>query len=131
MINDRISPIGHHALHKPVNNSLHHSEFMHKIKNLHDISGFFFFVLAFAYVAMVLALRNSYLPDFFLSMMRILDLPFAFIALLYGASTLGMQLKTDAAGQIKNGGWMISIALGALILFSLVALMNFAFPPII
>jgi len=87
--------------------------------------------MAFGYVTMVLALRNAYLPDFFLALMRILDLPFAFVALLYGGSTLAMQLKTDQEGNVQNGAWMISISVGALVLFLVVALMNFGFPPVI
>lgn len=104
---------------------------MEKIKNLHDISSFFFFVMAFGYVTMILALRNAYFSDFFLALMRILDLPFAFVALLYGASTLAMQLKTDQEGNIQNSAWLISIGIGALVLFAVVAVMNFGFEPVI
>ena len=104
---------------------------MEKTKNLHDASSFWFFVLAFFYVAMVLAIRNGYLVDFFLSLMRILDLPFAFIALLYATTTLLLQLEFNKDGEVKNTGWFLIICIGCMILFGIVAVMNFGFPSLI
>jgi len=101
---------------------------MYKLKNLQDASSFWFFVLAFFYVAMVLALRNGYLADFFLSLMRILDLPFAFIALLYGGTTLTLQLNFDQTDEMRSFGWMLSIFILCLLLFGAVIIMNFGFP---
>lgn len=101
---------------------------MEKIKNLHDVSSFYFFVLAFLYVGMTLALRNNYLGDLFLNLMRILDLPFALVALLYGGTTLALQLNFNQEGQVKSSGWVLIISIFCLLLFTLVAIMNFAFP---
>ena len=104
---------------------------MEKIKNIHDASSFWFFVLAFLYMAMVLALRNGYLVDFLLSFMRILDLPFAFIALLYGGTTLVLQLNFDKAEDIENSGWTLVIFIICLLLLGFVAVMNFGFPAVL
>lgn len=101
---------------------------MEKIKNLHDVSSFYFFVLAFFYIGMTLALRNGYLADLFLGLMRILDLPFAFIALLYGGTTLALQLNFNQEGQVKSSGWVLIISIVCLLLFTSVAIINFAFP---
>lgn len=104
---------------------------MEKIKTLHDASSFWFFVTAFLYVAMVLALRNGYLVDFILGIMRILDMPFAFVSLLYGISTLLLQLEYDGEGEVKNTGWFLAICIVGMLLFAIVAFMNFAMPALI
>lgn len=101
---------------------------MEKIKDLHDASSFWFFVMAFFYVAMVLGLRNGYLVDFFLSWMRILDLPFALVALLYGGTALSLQLGYGKGEETKNSGWMLIIFTACLLLFSVLILINFGFP---
>jgi len=99
---------------------------MGKIKNLHDVSAIYFFILALAYVFMVLAFRNDYLADFFLSIMRILDIPFAFVALMYGGTTLALQLNLER--EEGTSPWVIIIFAGALALFAGVVFVNFAFP---
>ena len=104
---------------------------MEKIKNIHDASSFWFFVTAFLYVAMVLALRNGYLADFVLGMMRILDMPFALVSLLYGITTLLLQLEYDEEGEVKNTGWFLAICITGMVLFAIVAFMNFAMPALI
>lgn len=101
---------------------------MEKIKDLRDATSFWFFVLGFFYIAMILAVRNDFLASFFVSWMRILDLPFAFIAIFYGVTTLLLQLKFDANGEVKSTGWFLTISIGGMLLFGAVALMNFAFP---
>ena len=104
---------------------------MEKLKNLHDVSSFYFFVMAFAYVVMVLAFRNGYIADFMLSLMRILDLPFAFVSLLYGGTTLALQLKFDKDKNVRSSGWALLIFGVCTILFGLIAFVNFGFPPVI
>lgn len=101
-------------------------ENLFKIKNLHDISAIYFFLLAFFYVAMILAFRNDFMGEFVLSLMRILDIPFAFIALMYGGSTLALQLNMDR--EEGTSPWVIVIFAGCLLLFAGVVFMNFAFP---
>jgi len=101
---------------------------MDKIKSLHSVSSVYFFILAFAYVVMVLAFRNGFMADFFLAIMRILDIPFAFVSLLYGGSTLALQMNV---GRDEEGGtspWALIIFVLALILFIGVVFVNFAFP---
>lgn len=100
---------------------------MGKIKNLHDVSAICFFILAFAYILMVLAFRNDFLADFVVSLMRILDIPFAFVALMYGGSTLALQLNLER--EENTSPWVMVIFAGALLLFVAVAFVNFAFPP--
>ncbi len=100
---------------------------MDKIKNLHGVSGFIFFVLALSYVVMVLALRNGFMADFFLVIMRILDIPFAFVSLLYGGSTLAMQVGANKE-EDASSSWLLIIFLLCLILFGAVVFVNFAFP---
>lgn len=99
---------------------------MGKIKNLHDVSAIYFFILAFAYIFMVLALRNDFLGDFFMPVMRIMDLPFAFISLMYGGSTLALQLNMEK--EEGTSPWVIIIFAAALLLFAVVVFVNFAFP---
>ncbi len=101
---------------------------MEKLKNLQDVSSFYFFVLAFLYIVMVLSIRNGFMTDVNLSMMRILDMPFALVGLLYGGSTLALQLSFDDMGEAKESAWTRGIFIGVFVLFGLVLLMNVAFP---
>lgn len=100
---------------------------MLKIKNLHDVSSILFFLMAFAYVAMILAFRNDYMADFFLSLMRILDMPLAFVSLMYGGSTLALQLNMEKE-EGETSPWVIIIFVLCLALFAGVAFINFGFP---
>ncbi len=99
---------------------------MGKIQNLHDVSAIYFFLLALAYVAMALAFRNDYMGEFFLSIMRILDMPFAFVSLMYGGTTLAIQL--DMEKEEGTSPWVIVIFAVCLVLFAGVVFLNFAFP---
>ena len=101
---------------------------MDKIKSLHDVSSFYFFVLALAYVVMVLAFRNDFMADFFLAIMRILDIPFAFVSLLYGFSTLALQINTGRDPEAGISPWILVILVVCLMLFGGVVFVNFGFP---
>lgn len=98
------------------------------IKTVHELSAFWFFVFAFFYAAMVLALRNDYLASTFLSLMRTLDIPFAFISLLYGGSTLLLQVNSPQEEEIRHPllTWVIMAV--CLLLFSIVAFVNWLLP---
>jgi hypothetical protein len=101
---------------------------MDKIKNLHSVSSVYFFIFALAYAGMALAFRNGVMAEFFLDIMRILDIPFAFVSLLYGFSTLALQMNI---GKEENGGvspWILVIIVVCLLLFGGVVFINFAFP---
>jgi len=102
---------------------------MDKIKNLHSVSSVYFFIFALAYAAMALAFRNDFLAEFFLDIMRISDIPFAFVSLLYGFSTLAMQMnvgKEDESNGISP--WFLIIITICLLMFGSVVFINFAFP---
>jgi hypothetical protein len=101
---------------------------MDKIKSLHSVSSVYFFILAFAYVVMVLAFRNGFMADFFLALMRILDIPFAFVSLLYGGTTLALQMNVGRDEESRTSSWAIIIFLIALVLFAGVVFVNFTFP---
>jgi len=102
---------------------------MNNIKNLHDVSALYFFVFAFAYIVMALAFRNGFYMDVSSVAIRILDIPFAMVSLLYGGSTLYLQI-----GDEEDEGaspWIMVIVAISLLLFGLVVFINFAFPSVI
>ena len=101
---------------------------MDKIKNLHSVSAVYFFVFAFFYVVMTLAFRNGFLADFCLALMRLLDTPFAFVSLLYGFSTLSLQVNAGRDPEAAFSPWILVILALCLMLFGVVVFVNFAFP---
>jgi len=102
---------------------------MNKLKNLHDVSALYFFALAFTYIVLALAFRNGAYTDWAMVGMKILDIPFAAVALLYGSSTLYLQL-TDSDEE-ETSPWIMVVVAFSLLLFGLVVFVNFAFPSII
>jgi hypothetical protein len=101
---------------------------MDKIKSLHSVSSVYFFILALTYVVMALAFRNGFMADFFLAIMRILDIPFAFVSLLYGGSTLALQVNLGRDAETGSSPWVLIVFVFCLILFAGVVFVNFAFP---
>jgi len=101
---------------------------MDKIKSLHSVSSVYFFILALIYVVMVLAFRNDFWADFFLSLMRIMDIPFAFVSLLYGGSTLALQMNIGREEDTGSSPWILVVMAICLLLFGIVVFVNFAFP---
>lgn len=101
---------------------------MNNAKNLHDVSAIYFFILAFIYVFAALSFRNGFMIDMSSIAMRILDIPFAMIALMYGGSSLYMQISGDSEG---TSPWVMVIFALALILFGFVVFLNFAFQSLI
>ncbi len=99
---------------------------MNTTKNLHNVSAFFFFLLAFTYVFAALAFRNDLMAGLMIFLMRLLDIPFAFIALLYGGS--GLYLQINEGKEETGSAWGIVIFALCLILFGAVVFVNFAFP---
>lgn len=96
---------------------------MSNIKNLHDVSAIYFFILAFIYVFAALSFRNGYMTDFSSITMRILDIPFAMIALMYSGSTLYMQIN----GDNDESPWSMVIFAISLLIFGFIVFLNFAF----
>jgi len=102
---------------------------MNTTKNLHDVSANLFFLLAFIYVFAALAFRNYFMADLMIFVMRLLDIPFAAIALLYGGS--GLYLQINEGKEETGSAWGIVIFAACLILFSAVVFVNFAFPSVL
>jgi hypothetical protein len=61
-------------------------------------------------------------------MMRLLDIPFAFVALLYGGSGLYLQLNDGSDSDEEGSVWNVVLFAVCLLLFSAVVFVNFAFP---
>jgi hypothetical protein len=99
---------------------------MDTTKKIHEVSAAFFFLIAFTYVFAALAFRNDTMGSLMIFLMRILDIPFAFIGLLYGGS--GLYLQINEGREEADSPWNILIFAVALILFGLVVFVNFAFP---
>jgi hypothetical protein len=99
---------------------------MNTTKNLHDASAIYFFLLGFIYVLAALSFRNGFMPDLAIVAMRILDVPFAMVALMYGGSSLYLQLADEK--QETASPWIMVIFAFCLVLFGAVVFINFAFP---
>ena len=99
---------------------------MSNAKSLHDVSAIYFFILAFIYIFAVLAFRNGVMLDVASVAMRILDIPFAMVALMYGGSTLYMQVGEE--DEEETSPWAMVIFAICLLLFGFVVFPNFAFP---
>jgi len=98
---------------------------METTKDIHVVSANLFFLIAFAYIAAALAFRNTYMVSEAIFLMRLLDIPLAFIALLYGGTGLHLQL---AGGREEESAWGIIIFAVSILLFGAVVFVNFAFP---
>ncbi|MBN2086879.1 hypothetical protein JW758_00885 [Candidatus Peregrinibacteria bacterium] len=99
---------------------------MNNAKNLHDVSAVYFFILAFIYVFAALSLRNSFVVDYAALAMRVLDIPFAMVSLMYGASSLYMQINSNE--EEGTNPWIMVIFAISILLFGFVVFLNFAFP---
>ena len=99
---------------------------MSTTKNLHDVSANLFFVFAFLFIGAALAFRNQFHADAMIFLMRLLDIPFAFIGLLYGGS--GLYLQVNEGKEDEGSVWGIIIFALCLLLFGAVVFVNFAFP---
>ena len=99
---------------------------MNTTKDIHSVSANLFFLLAFAYVFAALALRSSFHATTMIFLMRLLDIPFALISLLYGGS--GLYLQVNNGKENSDSIWGILIIALCVILFAGVVFVNFAFP---
>jgi len=100
---------------------------MGNAKNIHDVSAVYFFIIALIYVFAVLAFRNGVMVDLASVAMRVLDIPFALVALMYGGSTLYMQVSEEEEEE-ETSPWAMVIFAVCLLLFGFVVFLNFAFP---
>ncbi len=99
---------------------------MEKVKNLHDVSAIYFFIIAFIYIFAALSFRNGFLVDYSAIAMRILDIPFALVSLMYGTSTLYLQIGSN--DEETTNPWVMIIFAISILLFAFVVFLNFAFP---
>lgn len=99
---------------------------MSTTKTLHNVSANLFFLFAFVYVFSALAFRNDFNASFMIFLMRLLDVPFALIALLYGGS--GLYLQVSEGKEDTGSVWSIIIFAVCLLMFGAVVFVNFAFP---
>ena len=98
---------------------------METTKKIHEVSASLFFLMAFGYLFAALAFRNDYWPSMMIFAMRLLDIPFAALALLYGGS--GLYLQVNEAKDDSDSPWGILIFAICLILFGAVVFVNLAF----
>ena len=99
---------------------------MDTTKKIHDVSASLFFLFAFAYVFAALAFRNDYWPSLMIFGMRLLDLPFAALSLIYGGT--GLFLQVNEAKEDSDSVWGILIFAICLVLFAAAVFVNLAFP---
>lgn len=99
---------------------------MNFTKNIHSVSAIMFFLLAFFYVFTALAFRNDFYASMMIFLMRLLDIPFALIALLYGGS--GLYIQINHGEENTDSVWGILIIAFCILLFAGVVFVNFAFP---
>lgn len=100
--------------------------FMQTIRNLHDVGAFLFFVFGFYFILLVLLFRNDWYSSQALLLMRLSDIPFASVALIYGGT--GLYLQLEPKDDEMTSPWGVIILAGCLILFASVLFLNFAFP---
>lgn len=62
------------------------------MKNLQSISGIFFFALGAVYFCLAFFLQMDWVSPNFYVAFNILDVPFAFVALIYAATTIRQSL---------------------------------------
>ena len=99
---------------------------MNIIKNLNKVSAFYFFLIAFIYVASALYFRSDLYVDLTTVIMRIMDIPLALTALIYSGSTIYLQISEGR--QYGAPLWGIIIFTICLIIFGVVVFINFALP---
>lgn len=101
---------------------------MSTTKVLHNSSANLFFALALIYLVAALGFRNGIETSFMILLMRLLDIPFAFISLLYGGTGLYLQLNEGREDDDSGSIWSILIFATCIVLFGAVIFVNFAFP---
>ncbi len=98
---------------------------METTKKLHEVSAIYFFILGFIYIVAALAFRNELGGAWPIFFMKIFDIPFALISLLYGGTALYLELNEN---QETASPWSVVVIAACILLFGLVVFVNFAFP---
>lgn len=101
---------------------------METTRNLHGVTANLFFAIALVMMVAALAFRNGQMVSLATFLIRILDVPFALVALLYGGSGLYLQINE---GRETSSVWGILVVAVCILMFGLVVFVNFAFPSIL
>jgi hypothetical protein len=99
---------------------------MDTTKKIHEVSAAFFFLLAFGYLFAAFAFRDGFYSSLAIFLMRLLNIPFALLCLLYGGT--GLYLQINEAKEETDSVWGILIFAICLVLFGAVVFVNLAFP---
>lgn len=100
---------------------------MNLLKNLQIVTGVFFYLFGFVFFILALLIHNQFNGNTPLILLKTLDLPFAFIALLYG----GLSLRSALGENIKSDMLDAVLMFIGVFLFALIVYLNFAFPDFI
>lgn len=96
---------------------------MNQLKNIQSVAGLFFYAFGFALFGLIFLIHNQFYGELPIVILKILDLPFALISLLYGLSSLRLSLGDDVKSDLIDA---ILIFLGVFA-FILLLYLNFAF----
>ena len=98
------------------------------MKNLQEVAGYFFFSIGSIYFLLALFVYYQMYYPHSQIIFNVLDIPFAFVALLYGASSLSVSLEEN---DIHSKGAEIGIFLVAFLAFVAVLGVNILFRDIL
>lgn len=101
---------------------------MQTTQDLHDTGAFYFFLLAFAYAIAMYMFKNTYLAEWALLFMRVFDMPLLLVSLIYGGTSLILQI--NQGHEVQSSPWNMIILAASVLLFALGVFINFAFPSI-
>jgi len=96
---------------------------MNQLKNIQFVASLFFYFLGFTIFGLVFLIHNHLYGELPLIILKTLDLPFAFTALLYGMCSLKISLGDDIKSDMIDA---ILIFVGVFT-FILLIYLNFAF----
>jgi hypothetical protein len=98
------------------------------MKNLQEVAGYYFFGLGITYFLLALFVYNKlYLPQSEV-VFNVLEIPFTFVALLYGASSLCLSLEENDLYSSTAATLVFSLA--GVVLVGVISL-NLFFPDVI
>ncbi len=98
------------------------------MKNLQTVSGYFFFGIGSAYFLLALFAYNKMFFPQSQILFNVFDLPFAFVALLYGGSSLWITLDES---KIKSSFPKFILLFWGVVIFAAIVVVNFMFPDVI
>ncbi len=95
-------------------------------KNIQEVSGYFFFSIGIIYFLLALFVYNKvYLPKSYI-LFNIIDIPFAFVSLLYVSTSICLYLDKSIYKNYK-----ILIFITACLLLGIIIYINIVLPDII